>query len=75
MRLQYKESLYQKLKNIDKYDSNDLTIKDKKDEKLYLEDETESKFYTMEAVTFFDKSNVDDPLNDEFEINYIEQSI
>ena len=29
----------------------------------------------MEAVTFFDKSNVDDPLNDEFEINYIEQSI
>ena len=29
----------------------------------------------MEAVSFFDQLNFDDPNNDEFEIDYIEQSL
>ena len=44
------------------------TIKNKKDEKVYIEDEKESQSYRMEAVAFFDKLNFDDPNNDEAEI-------
>ena len=51
------------------------TIKNKKDEKVYIEDEKESQSYRMEAVAFFDKLNFDDPNNDESEIEYIENSI
>ena len=44
-----------KINIINKYDSNDLTIKNKIDEKLYIEDEKTSQSYTMEAVTSFDQ--------------------
>ena len=64
-----------KINNSNKYDSNDLTIKNKKDEKVYIEDEKDSHSYRMKAVTFFDELNFDDPNNDESEIEYIEKSI
>ena len=64
-----------KINNSNKYDSNDLTIKNKKDEKVYIEDEKDSHSYRMKAVAFFDKLNFDDPNNDESEIEYIEKSI
>ena len=64
-----------KINNSSKYHSNDLTIKTKKDEKEYIEDEKTSQAYSMEAVVFFDRLNFDDPNNDESEIEYIENSI
>ena len=42
-----------KIKNSTKYDSNDLTIKKKKDEKEYIEDRKTSQSYSMETVAFF----------------------
>ena len=64
-----------KINNSNKYHSNDLTIKTKKDEKEYIEDEKTSQAYCMEAVAFFDRLNFDDPNIDESEIEYIENSI
>ena len=64
-----------KINNSTKYHSNDLTIKTKKDEKEYIEDEKNSQAYSMEAVAFFDRLNFDDPNIDESEIEYIENSI
>ena len=64
-----------KINNIDKYDSNDQTIKNKKYDKLYIQDEKTSKSYTMEAVAFFDRLIFDDLNNDKSEIDYIEKSI
>ena len=64
-----------KINNSNKYDSNDLTIKNKKDEKVYIEDKKDSQSYRMEAVAFFDKLNFDDPNNDEAEIECIKNSI
>ena len=64
-----------KINNNTKYHSNDLTIKNKKDEKEYIQDEKTSQSYSMEAVAFFDRLNFDDPNNDESEIDYIENSI
>ena len=64
-----------KINNNTKYHSNDLTIKTKKDEKEYIEDEKTSQAYSMEAVAFFDRLKFDDPNIDESEIEYIETSI
>ena len=64
-----------KINNSTKYHSNDLTIKTKKDEKEYIEDEKTSQAYCVEAVAFFDRLNFDDPNIDESEIEYIENSI
>ena len=64
-----------KINNSTKYHSNDLTIKNKKDETEYIENEKTSQSYSMEAVAFFDRLNFDDPNNDESEIDYIENSI
>ena len=47
------------------------TIKNKKDEKVYIEDEKESQSYRMEAVASFDQFNFDDPNSDELEIDYV----
>ena len=65
----------QKNDNCNRYDSNDLTIKNKKVEKLYIEDKKTLESYTMEAIASFDQLNFDDPNIDEFEIDYIEDSI
>ena len=73
--MQYRKILCQKLILSIIYDSNDLTIKNKKDEKLYIEDEKTSQSYTMEAVAYFNVLNFDDLNIDEFEIDYIEESI
>ena len=64
-----------KINNSTKYHSNDLTIKNKKDEKNIYRTKKNSQSYSMEAVAFFDRLNFDDPNNDESEIDYIENSI
>ena len=64
-----------KINNSNKYDSNDLTIKNKKDGKVYIEDEKASQSYRMEPVVFFDHLNFDNPNIDDSGIDYIEKSI
>ena len=69
------KNTFPKINNNSKYDSNGLTVKKKKDEKEYIEDEKKSQSYSIEAVTFFYRLNFDDPKIDESEKDNIENSL
>ena len=61
--------------NIDRYDSNDLTIENMKDNEWQLEDNNSSNLHDMATVHFFDQLNFDSSNIDDNEMNYIEQFI
>ena len=70
--LWYRKILYQE-KNIYKYDFNDLTIENLKDDERQLEDNNSSNLQDMVKFQFFDQLNSDNSDIDDNEINYIQQ--
>ena len=58
--------------NIDRYDSNDLTIENIKDNEWQLEDNKSSKLHDMATVQFLDQLNFDNSDIDDNAMNCIE---
>ena len=58
--------------NIDRYDSNDLTIENMKDNEWQLEDNNSSNLHDMATVQFLDQLNFDNSDIDDNAMNCIE---